>query len=364
MALKGINGFTGYKSGLNATDDFYQNIDFINFFQYFSQAVNLIAHPIDGQWANSLGFGATFATANSSAGIGFRFQVNFNAFPLNDVVIALKDSLSTSIRPIQVSVRINPNNNSVEIWRGSPFAGFFNNSGTLLAATGNNAITQYNVHYIEIWVKIDPTVGFVHVYVDDGTLLIGVDNVNTQNTAENTFDQVIWASNTGSSVNVGDLYYMDTTTGAGDFPCNGPVGDSHIFTAFPVGNDQAQWSPNPNTNANWQNVKETAMDSDTTYNASSTAGQEDRFNMQSLTGVVSAIFGAKIRGAYRKDDAGTRTIKQALKSGTTEVYGANNNLPSSAYEYIGDLFVLNPANSLSWDNVALNAVKVGYNLVA
>jgi hypothetical protein len=140
-----------------------------------------------------------------------------------------------------------------------------------------------------------------------------------------------------------------------------PLGDVRCLTLFPVGNNSIQWTPLANTN--WQEVSETAMDGDTSYNFSDTAGQQDLFNFQALSGVINQIVAVQIKGAYRKSDAGQRTAAQQLVSGATQVAGATTYFGLS-YQYVTDLFPNDPNTGVGWTLSAVNALTAGYKLLS
>lgn len=116
------------------------------------------------------------------------------------------------------------------------------------------------------------------------------------------------------------------------------------------------------TITNAGNVSEVAMDSDDTYNSSSTLNDEDLLVFGVLPGDINLVLGVQLTGAYRKDDAGTRVVKQALKSSTTEVYGADHYLSTETYVYFTDLFVLDPNTDTSWTTTGVNSLVAGYNV--
>jgi len=134
-----------------------------------------------------------------------------------------------------------------------------------------------------------------------------------------------------------------------------------VDTTFPVSNGAVQWTPL--ANSNWQEVSEIAMDSDTSYNFSSTPGQTDLFNMGALRAATSVVLGVQVTGAYRKDDATARQVAQQIKSGATQSAGTTNSIPSG-YAYYTDLFVLDPNTAASWTVTAAGSAEIGYNLVA
>ena len=78
----------------------------------------------------------------------------------------------------------------------------------------------------------------------------------------------------------------------------------------------------PLAETNWEEVSETAFDGDTSYNSTSTLGDEDLFNMGTLDAVIDEIVAVQIVGGYREADAGAHTFTQQLKIGGVDNAGA------------------------------------------
>lgn len=230
--------------------------------------------------------------------------------------------------------------------------------GTILA-TGSTRVQQDVWHFIEFGAKIDNTAGIAIVRLN-GITQIQLTNTDTQNSANASADRVELGYN-----GVSPFYFWDDWAiwrdPAGGDPALALPGELRVKTSLMVGDELAQWSRSAGT-ANYQNVDETTPNDDTDYNFSSTPGQEDRFVPQSIT-ATGAIKGLAVFGQFRKDDAGTRTVKLALKSGVSVFYGPDRDLLSS---YMGDtlIFEKNPDGNVPWTEAAVNAARPGYNLVA
>jgi hypothetical protein len=250
----------------------------------------------------------------------------------------------------QYSVNFNCGNGQITVSRGS----------TVLGTSPLNSFVATAWMYLEIGGTMSATVGTITVRVNGVTVpnltLTGLNNITTSNASMSGF---AFVSATGSGY-LDDLYLCDSTSGAGTYPCNTFLGDVRVATQFPTGNNAVAWTPLAGTN--WQEVSETAMDSDTSYNRTVTAGQTDTFNMAALTGTVSQVLAVQITGAYRKDDSSSHTLQQVMVSGTTTVNGATIVVPS-AYVYITDLWATDPNTSASWVTANVNALKLGYNAV-
>ena len=310
---------------------------------------------------------AVWGARNQTATIGVRLNNNPSGGTINNLPGCTFYFYDTIANTIQITVLFNPLNYAVEIYRGQ-FSVF-------LGASPNNFWDGNQPNYVEIQPFIAPgTGGSVHVRVNyDAISGAGADynltSVNTQASVNAWFDATGFSpavmtgvAGTGGVISLDDLYYCDTTVTAGLYPNNSFLGDIHAYTRFPNGNNAVQWTPL--TLTNWQMVDETAMDSDATYNSTITPGNEDTFNLPTLPGVVNNIIAIIIQGAYRKDDAGAHSVKQALVSNGVTYYGPPRSLQNTTYGYLSDIFELDPNTGANWTILHANGMAAGYNLVS
>jgi hypothetical protein len=230
-------------------------------------------------------------------------------------------------------------------------------TGTLLTLGPNNAWTPNVWVFLEVGAKIDSSTGSVEVRVN-GVTVASVSGINTKSTANVWFDNVKLSTNFGN-LPIDNFYYNDAT---GSAPYNGFLGDFRVDSILPEADSAVQFTPL--ANANWQEVSEVAMDSDASYNYSSTPGDQDLFDMGALDSHDASVLAVQITGAFRKDDAGDRSIKNAVKSGGTTAYGAVDPLYDGFYAYYSDVFVQDPNTSAAWALSAVNAMKAGYKVEA
>lgn len=343
--LTSRRGFLQYQQGAGLPP----TVSFITGRNGFGKAMQL-----QGQFTDT---SCVFGQRVSSAFVGFAMNLQYAS---DGVRFQFIDSLTGDVN---VEVFFNYLNYAVQVYRGSSTSG-----GVLLGASANNQWSGNTWNFIEIWPVIaSGTGGSVEVRVNSETVL-SLTGVDTNFTGANAWWDVmaIQGDQPGSSGGFeawfDDLYYGDTTVGPGLHACDVPIGDARVATVFPVGNNSVQWTPL--ANANWQEVSEVVMDSDTSYNYTTTAGDEDLLNFGSMENTIVTIYGVQVTGAYRKDDGGARVIKQGVKSGSTETYGANWSLPDTLYSYFTDQWVLDPNTGLNWTISGVNALSAGYNLVS
>lgn len=369
MALKVWDGFDHY----NAEADFVARSGFLQYDWPGTAAITFAAPGRDG-------FGKCLSITSSSVQETYFTAVyrdrNQSAFTGMAVYLPsdgqtycwnFYDSLGVTN---QVSVIFRGDNQAIQAFRGNAFVGSTviapqdnSGAGVLLGSTSNNAYARGVWNFVEFWVNIDGSTGFVKVYVNS-VLVLNITGVNTQKSANASWDinAIGGPGVTVDPVKFDDLYYCDTTSGPGVTPCNVPLGDCGVRTLFATGNDSVQFTPL--ANANWQEISEVAMDSDASYNFSTTPGNQDTFAFQPLANVITTIYGIQITYAARKDDVGARSMKSVVKISGTSYFGTTNSLPDTAYAYFTDLWVLNPNTTLNWVITDVNGATYGYNMVA
>ncbi len=278
----------------------------------------------------------------------------------NGALFFIYDTTPITGPAVQLTLWFNPSNYSISVYRGL--------LTTLLGITDNNVWTNDVFQYVSIWPVIDNSAGSVTIKID-GTQVLNLTSIDTQATGNAWWDAAGFTPNKSSgtsgstsSIILDDLAYGDTTVGPGLYPFNTPVDDLHVRVMPIVGNNAVQWTPKANTN--WQEVSETQIDGDTSYNSADTAGLEDTFNFGPLPGVVNNIYAVQLTVAARKDDAGVHKLKSALITGTTETYGAENPLPNNDYAFFSDIYPTDPDTAESWTLTNANAMAAGYNLVS
>lgn len=252
-------------------------------------------------------------------------------------------------------------------WNINPASGiisFFDALG-VQRGTGLNAIGNNGWYFIELQNAINKTTGTAALRVNGEPVssfpdLTGLNTQSSVNASVSEINYGSFAIAQGGGVFMDDLYLADGTTGPGSFPNNSFLGDMRAATLFPISNNSVTWTPL--ANANWQEVSETAMDSDTSYNTTATSGAQDTFNFGPLDIDVNQVVGLQITLAVRKVDAGSRTIAPVLLIGGVSYVGTAVSVDVS-YLYITSIWPINPHTSASWTAADINALQAGYVVV-
>lgn len=348
MALKVFDGFDHYaadtdmssRSGFLQWNNVISNTSFVTGRNGFGLAMYLPNA--------SAGFSATFGQRVASAFVGFALNLQSGTGCIFEFI----DSLSGLV---QVTVVFDSLSFAVRIYRGPV------NTGTLLYSSANNVWAAGVYNYLEIWPVIDPSAGSVTVDVN-GVTVASISSANTRNSTNSTWDVLSFASQNAGTFLLDDLYYADTTTGPGTYPCDSFLGDSRVDTLFATGNDAVQWTPL--ANQNWQEVASVQFDGDSAYNYTTTPTDQDTYTFGVLSGTITLIYGVQVTTAQRKDDSSARSTKSVVKISSTDYFGTTNSLPNTTYTYFTDLWILNPNTTANWTSSDVNGATYGIQCVS
>jgi hypothetical protein len=222
-------------------------------------------------------------------------------------------------------------------------------------ATGTINMVTGQWYSIEFMITFNNTTGAFHSKIHNNDDIVAT-NLNTVTSANNTANRFQLAG-TG---NWWDDFRVFDTTGANN---NTFVSDNKIETLFANGvGASTQWTPQP-ANPNWQNVSEIAVDDDTTYNFTTTPGNQDAYTFQSLTHCTSNIRVVGTNLVQRKDNPGTKTTAQLAHIGGNDFVGSA--IPVLDNYFTNEqLWELNPNTTVSWINTDVNASQFGIRLLS
>jgi len=236
--------------------------------------------------------------------------------------------------------------------------------GTLIGQSDPGLIHEGVYYYIETKVVIDNVAGSVEVKINGDTVIdeSGIDTQGSANSWVSQFGLGGDGYHTSQVVyfRIDDVYVCDDS---GAY-CNDFLGDTRLCMLLPEGvGAHADWTPT--AGANWQNVDENPPTGDTDYNHTLTATDRDSFEMEDLPGGISGTVHAVCAVINsRKDDAGTRTVQPAIRSGGTDYDGDSHNIPDDYAFHQMYAWETDPDTAAPWIVAGVNAVEAGYELVA
>jgi len=228
-------------------------------------------------------------------------------------------------------------------------------NGTSLGISSGTPLVAGNWYWICVKATIDNSAGAIRVTVN-GTEHLDLTSVDTQNSGTAACNNI--RLNTPVANVIWDNFILMNTSGAAlnDIPT--VEYRASTATASGAGN-QADWTPSASTNHS--NVDDGAShDTDSTYTSSSTATNVDTFAIGAFDSAPVAFAQACI--VARKDDGGTREIREVCRSNGTD-YNGSTQAVTSAYLVYRQIREVDPATSAAWTSADLNAAEFGYELV-
>lgn len=215
-----------------------------------------------------------------------------------------------------------------------------------LASSPAGVITADAFHYWEVAIFIHDTAGTIRVDVD-GVTRINLTNVDTKGQTATVATGVTMspAGSGNGGLQVDDFYLKDDLT---------LLGPQRVETLRPDGDSSVAWTPNSGSN-NFSRVNENVSDGDTTYVSASTAATLDRYTLGNLSDTPSSIAAVVPVMVARMDDAGPRTVRVGVRSGSSDGWGSAVAMTSS---YVPRQTVLetDPATSGAWSASAVNGM--------
>lgn len=322
------------------------------------------AAMLSGGWTTSPGL----FQAGRFGGIAFRVGQVLNAVTYCNLPgnysrlifgMALSFNSSSSMSQLMefcnggtVHLGFRPNNDALIVYHGS---------GTTLLNIPNFFIPG-SYSYIELDMTIHDTSGSITVY-KDGAFVTTITNVDTKNVSNPYINriQIRWLDVGGNPYfYIDDMYAVDPLDGVGLVT---PIYDARIIALRPVADTaQKDWTPNGGS-ANYDRVDEASEDADSTYVYDSTPGHTDLYELADLPNNPTHIHAVSLIHCSCKDDAGTRTIRGKLKSGSTLANGTEVNL-GTGYAMFRDIWALNPDGNVQWTKSAVDALQAGIEMVS
>lgn len=292
------------------------------------------------------------------------YSYNFSSTDVIFVGFALKiDKWPSTNQTIRFQTYVNNTTGQciVEITDSGVFR-IKRSSGGATVYTGTYTLPIGVWHYIEFEIKIHDTTGYVTIRVD-GVAVESATGLDNQSDISSNMDRFSFGGDTAAAVNCDfdDFYILDDSGAA---PYNTFLGDCRIETLSPNA-DGTTNNFTPSAGSNYQNVDETpGPDDDTSYNESSGVGNKDLYNMTALSELFDTVYAVMPEVYARKNDVGTRTINNVVRTGTTEDDGPARGLGESYAYHQGDILIQDPDTVTDWTAAGVNAAQCGLKIAS
>lgn len=208
--------------------------------------------------------------------------------------------------------------------------------------------------YVEIKATIDDVAGAVEMRIN-GVSVAAVAGVDTRAAGGAYVNRVSLGCGVASSTAaLYDDFYLCDTTGVTN---NNFLGDVRIDTLLPnADGTHTQFTPSTGT-THYTLVDEATTPDTSDYVSSSTVGHKELFGLTNLSSVGS-ILGIQVNSLTFKDDAGTRSGANLIRSGSSEAQGAAKVLGISPV-YNVSVHETDPATGATWTLASVNALEAG-----
>jgi len=217
--------------------------------------------------------------------------------------------------------------------------------------TSDPIIQSDSWQHIEMRVTIDDLVGSVEIRVN-GITVFSMTNQDfgTVGTTQCVFGMPYL--DTGGSL----IYYFDDIVAWDDSGSynNTFLGQQRVTTIFPVADTAAaDWVPTGDVDG-FDCIDNVPPDGDTTYIVAADVADISEFELGTLPPETALIAGVYIPVMARLSDAGMGNVQTSLVSGVDVSLGPDQTL-TTAFTYWGGSHPVDPATSLPWTKVALEA---------
>jgi hypothetical protein len=242
---------------------------------------------------------------------------------------------------------------------------YFTRNGTSIGTVIPPAlrITAGIYYWLEAQIIVHQTLGQLKLYIGS-SLALSLTGLNTQNTANQYFNQVTIQGNNSPTL-YDNYHFWDPSAGdVSAFPYGEHIIDTKLANA--VGSNTT-WNKGGSTiNANnYQQVNEANEDGDTTYvfMSASGAGDIDSYGWATLSESTGTIGTIAINTIARIDDAGPHTYDHYTLSGGSSALSSAIT-PLSSYDNEQTFQGTDPNTGVAWTIAGRNAAQFGYKLIS
>lgn len=222
----------------------------------------------------------------------------------------------------------------------------FTRNGTVLATSGGT------VFVIDVWYDVVYTCTYGNAGAGSFEVFVGGVSIFSDSSLDNTnsSNQSITRVQLGAPITCDfDDFWVQNTI-------NNP-GDLRIATLFPSADGYLNQFTRSAGSTNYTLVDEATHNSDTDYVEDGTVGHIDSYAMSNLPTVPNGVKALVVRAVGRKTDAGAKTGRIGVRSGTTNYESSDIALPAS-YALLSDsIRVVDPNTSAAWTESGVNAIE-------
>jgi hypothetical protein len=232
---------------------------------------------------------------------------------------------------------------------------------TTVLATATQDIYMNTWYTIEFDVTINGTTGQFVLKID-GQEVANETSQDTSGGGDDLGYSVIFdGSSTSTADNRYDNIYICDDSGAAPF--NALLDGIELERLTPDGDgNRNQFTRVGGGTNNYEAVDDSpGPDDDTTYNHSSTAGNDELYTLSNITRPNTDVLAVMVVNHITQEDAGYRVVHNRIRSNTDEAAGASV-VCSEKWMGLPQIFVVDPQGGGAWTEARVNALEVGFTL--
>jgi hypothetical protein len=242
---------------------------------------------------------------------------------------------------------------------GNPYDGISTN-----LATGATTLQANRWYFVEAKLKINSSTGYIEVKLDGTTDISMTTSLNTTSSGNNyAIDICLNESDTAGVGTAGlyfdDIYLFDNTGNGMSY-----IGDIRVLDLVPT-SDGTYSDFTPSTGINNYATIDELPSVDTDYVYTNTVGSTDTYGFQNLPANATAVFGVVYVTRSFKTDAGSRTLRNVMRQGSTDYERSNSDTPipvNASTTFYSE--TVNPATSVAYTVSDINDNEFGFKLQA
>lgn len=299
-----------------------------------------------------------FGVAKQVVGVGYRFQVE--DLPSAEGIGATNALLLADFRDVSNATQVTVvmgTDGSVFAMRGITLGG--SSLGGTLLGRSDPCIAPGGYHHFEVKAKIDNSVGYIEVRVNQVTVL-NLTGVDTQTTANATAAQIVvgTSGNDLSTSNAGfgtfdldDCFAWDDDASDAENTVVDFVGDKGCYYLAPNADTATADFAKTGSATSYGAIDEVPP-TGTEYLSTSSTTARTIVGVASLPGNISEVIAMQPIIYTRKEESGGVTMRSGVVVGTDESYGYDDD-PSTAYAYLRPKpKTIDPSTGVAWANDA------------
>lgn len=299
-----------------------------------------------------------FGMASQVVGFGYRFSVE--DLPAreginNEAALVLADFRDVSNASHWLLVM--GTDGSVFAKRGGNFLG--SELGGTLLGRSDPCIAAGGYHHIEVKTKIDNSVGYIEVRINEVTVL-NLTGIDTQNTANASAAQIALGRSGAAlssgvagfgSFDVDDFFAWDDDASDPENTVVDWVGDKGVYLLMPNADTATSDFDINGAGSAYQTIDEIPPSGAEYLDTASTTARTI-VGVGSLPTNVAEVIAFQPFLYVRKEDSGSVTMRAGIVHNGDESYGPDDS-PSTAYAYLRPApKTIDPDTGVAWDNEA------------